>query len=86
VGYLAPDGKYVGFEQTNDALDQVVAAQLGPAQQDGTSTVGGVTWARWSDSSGRRAIAVTQDKVSLVVHGTADWPELERFAAALRSS
>jgi len=86
VGYLAPDGKYVGFEQTNDALDQVVAAQLGPAHEDGTSTVDGVNWARWSDNSGRRAIAVTQDKVSLVVHGTADWPELERFAATLRSS
>ncbi len=85
VGYVTPAQQYAGFEQTNDTVAHVLDAQIGPVRQDGASAVNGVTWTRWTGDNGRHAISLVQGKASLVVHGTAGWPELEQFAAALRA-
>ena len=85
VGYVTPAQQYAGFEQTNDTVAHVLDTQIGPAHQDGTSVVNGVTWTRWTGDNGRHAISVVQGQASLVVHGTASWPELEQLAAALRT-
>ena len=85
LGFVTPHDQYAGLEQTNDTLRDVVQAQVVGAVPDGTSTINGVTWQRWSNSGGRRAISVVLGKASVVIHGTADWAELEQLAGALRA-
>lgn len=85
LGFVTPAEQYAGMEQSNDQLSELVKTELGAARQDGTSTVNGVTWQRWSGDHGRRAITLVQDKVPIVIHGTAQWAELEQLAGALRA-
>lgn len=87
VGFLTPGERYAAFEQTNGAADDVLRRQLGPLRRTvGTSAVDGVTWARWQSADDqRRAIERTAGGVTVVVHGSADWVDLERLAVALRT-
>ena len=88
IGFVTGDGQYAGFEQTNGVVDGVLRDVLGdPVDQKRTSQVGGVGWERWADSAGdRRALVRTAAGVTVVVDGTADWPELERLAGSLHAS
>ena len=85
IGYVTPADQYAGMEQTNGpGHDALVTAITGP-RADGTSSVGGVSWARWTSADGkRRALTQTTGKVTVVVDGTAGWPELEELVGSLR--
>lgn len=87
VGWVTPDSQYAGLEQTNGlATDAVESALSSTPSTAGSSVVGGVTWQRWVDQSGkRRALSSTQGQVTVVVDGTAGWAELELLAGALRA-
>lgn len=85
IGYVTPAGQYAGMEQTNGPANDVVEAALTAPGAAGSSSVGGVAWQRWAQpDSKRRAISRTQGSVTVVVDGTAGWPELEQLAGALR--
>ena len=49
----------------------------------GSSSVAGTVWQRWAAADGKRERASrTQGKVTVVVDGTAGWPELEQLAGS----
>ena len=85
LGFVTPADQYAGLEQSNGpGRDVLVAAITGP-KPDGTSMVSGASWARWTSADGkRRALTQTTGKVTVVVDGTAAWPELEELVGSLR--
>jgi len=88
VGFITPDNLYAGFEQTDGIAIGTLQDVLGdPTQQSTTSTVAGVQWQRWSNGPGdRHALVRTAGGVTVVVDGSAGWPELEQLAGSLRSA
>ncbi len=86
VGFITPDDRYAGFEQTNGIAIGTLHDVLGdPTRTGGTVDAGGVTWERWTDGAGdRRALVRTDGGVTVVVDGSADWPVLEALAGSLR--
>jgi hypothetical protein len=92
LGFVSPLDEYVGLDQTDGAEDDFIdeltegASPVGGADSD--VELGGRTWERFDgggDTDGERVRGlVTSDSGSTVlVSGTADWPELEAMAAAL---
>jgi hypothetical protein len=87
VGFVTPDDQYAGFEQTDGAVGDVLQQVLTSPHPDATSVlVGGRPWQQWEDGTGHRALVRTDGGTTVVVDGSAAWPELERLAAALRAS
>jgi Protein of unknown function (DUF4245) len=85
VGYVTPADQYAGMEQTNGVAADALSAAITDPAADGTSTVAGATWQRWSGNGGdRRALVRTTGTVTVVVDGTAAWGELEQLAGALQ--
>ncbi len=84
IGWLTPRDEYAAVEQGNGDAAALLEEQLGQAQPAGASTVGGQAWQRNTGTNGRRALTLASGDVLTVVHGTADWGELEQLAAALR--
>jgi hypothetical protein len=88
VGFITSAGQYAGFEQTDGISSGVLRDVLGDPEDLGrTVTIGGSVWSRWADSAGdRHALVRTASGVTIVVDGSAGWPELERLAGSLRTS
>ena len=85
LGVVTADKLYVGLEQSNGAAPRFIADELGRVRDDGTSAVSGSTWQRKALlDRDERAIVVTGSGVTTIVTGSADYPALETFAAALR--
>lgn len=85
LGFVTPSDQYAGMEQTNGPAHDAVEAAVTGAKGAGSWSLGGAVWQRWSDpGSKRRALSRTQGKVTVVVDGTAGWPELEQLAGSLR--
>jgi Protein of unknown function (DUF4245) len=85
VGYVTPANQYAGFEQTNGPAKVALAAELTAPAPAGSVTLGGQTWQRWAQADGqRRALLRTEGAVTVVVDGTAGWPELEQLAGSLQ--
>jgi hypothetical protein len=87
VGFITPDNLYAAFEQTDGLAIGSLQDVLGDPTQDGsTSTVAGEQWQRWSNGPGdRHALVRTAKGVTVVVDGSAGWPELEHLAGSLRA-
>jgi hypothetical protein len=84
VGYVTPADQYAGMEQTNGLAADALAAAVTAPSPAGTSTVDGSAWQRfWGDGGKRRALTHTVGSVTVVVDGTAGWPELEQLAGSL---
>lgn len=86
VGYVTPDTRYAGVEQTNGPAPDALSAVLDAPVRTGTSSIGGVGWQQFTGDSGqRRALLRTVGPVTVVVDGTAGWAELAELAGALRA-
>lgn len=83
IGYVSPAGRYAELLESADAPD-AVAAQYGPLVSDGTTSVGGANWQRYQTTAGHRLLRRTIGKVTVIVTGTADEPELKELAGSLR--
>lgn len=86
IGYVTPADQYAGLEQTNGPANAALAAELTQPSPNGSVTVAGEPWQRWVQADGkRRALVRTQGAVTVVVDGTAGWPELEELAGSLHA-
>jgi preprotein translocase subunit SecG len=86
LGVVTDAKKYVGLEQSNVTGGEFPADKLGRTTDDGTSTVGGVTWQRkiLLDRKKENALVLVGSGVTTIVTGNAGYPALEAFASTLR--
>lgn len=86
LGIVTSEKKYVGLEQSNVTNKAYQADELGNTEDDGTSTVNGVTWQRKTllDRDNEHALVLTGSGVTTIVTGNAGYPALETLAATLR--
>ncbi len=82
LGFIAPDQQYVAVEQTNGVGATMIAAEGQHGAADGSMDVAGAPWARYHGTY--NSLARTDRGVTTLVTGTAGYPELAAFAAALR--
>jgi hypothetical protein len=84
IGYYTPAHLYAAVEQTNvpaaDALR--VALGDGSVPRD-TAVIAGNQWELRDTATRAHALVRTADGRTVVVLGTADWPELQTLAASL---
>lgn len=78
VGFVTPAGAYAQVGQSATDDPDYVAQQVGVAEPAGEWN----GWVRY-DAPGQRALVRVQDGVTIVVSGTAEWPEIEKAAAGL---
>ena len=92
VGVVSPQGEYVEIAQTADATPEWVEALTSKADQPaGTRTITGPDGsAQWQASEGEERAVVLEPgpgrEATTVVHGTADWPEIEEFIGLLEDA
>jgi len=86
LGVVTAEKKYVGLEQSNVSGGKFQSDKLGRTSDDGTSTVGGVTWQRkvLLDRKQENALVLAGSGVTTIVTGNAGYPALEAFASTLR--
>jgi hypothetical protein len=92
IGFLTPEGAYIGFVQGIDANASWVAEQTETARIAGTDRIGGLTW----DVYDRRdvadpgnleyALVTVSDASTIVLGGTASDAEFAFLAAAVAES
>jgi Protein of unknown function (DUF4245) len=87
LGFMIGDRGYVGLEQSDGEIVSYLSERLRDFTDDGTSVVGGVTWARMIQSTrpADRALVLVQGDVVTIVRGTEPYDVLELFAAGLES-
>lgn len=92
LGFLTPAGAYAGVDQTDvpapTYLDDFVAELTEGGVAAGETAIDGDTWQRYdgggsSSDEQVRGLLRSDDDVSVLVSGTAEWVELEALAAAL---
>lgn len=86
LGMLTPDQVYVSVTQRDAAGPALIAQISRDGRQDGTSSLGGVTWIRWVSSDDRtRTLSRVDGAVTIVVSGDLSYAGLEAFVSTLRS-
>lgn len=87
LGFLTPEGDYVGLEQGNAPASAFVAANT-PATQPGEAVrIGAESWQSLVSADGREhALVRRAEDVTTVVTGTAPLSELVAFAESLAAS
>ncbi|MFF1820989.1 DUF4245 domain-containing protein [Kribbella sp. NPDC058245] len=86
LGVVTDAKKYVGLEQSNVTGAKYQSDELGRTSDDGTATVGGVTWQRkvLLDRKDENALVLVGSGVTTIVTGNAGYPALEAFASSLK--
>ena len=85
IGYLTPSGGGVQLVQSDVEPVALVAAELGPGPAlQGTETVGGRTWQRYSARKSEVALVLAEPERTVIVIGTAPVEEIRSLAAAVR--
>ena len=87
LGFLTEDGRFVGVAQQRGSLDQMLQTYVDEHPRPGgaatlQTSVGG-PWKSWSDSGGDHALSTDVGKDTLLIYGSADESDLERFAELL---
>jgi hypothetical protein len=85
LGVVTNEKKYVGLEQSNVTGNKFQSDKLGRTSDDGTATVGNVTWQRkvLLDRKGENALVLVGSGATTIVTGNTGYAALETFAAAL---
>jgi len=89
IGFLTPEGAYIGLVQGIDANPSWVAAEVRSARAEGVETIGGLTWDRYDrrhlDKPGNVefALVTTSGASTIVLAGTAAEAEFAVLAAAI---
>ena len=84
LGFLNPDDRYVGLEQTDGELDEAVAEQIGTGATGETVEVAGRRWTVYRSDGGDNALVHIEEGVTTVVNGSPDVAVLREFARSLR--
>jgi hypothetical protein len=85
LGFIDPSGQYVALEQSNGTQRQQWLADVttNAVPAGGSATISGQKWQRYQGDR-YRALVLTTPKDTIAVTGTESYPDLEKFAAALR--
>ncbi len=89
IGFLTPQGEYIGLVQGVDANDSWLADQVRGARSDGTERIGGLTWNSYDrrdvDDPGNveYALVAASGASTIVLGGTASDEEFAVLAAAV---
>ena len=86
LGLLTAEERYVGVEQADDSVEDMVEQHVDAAATQGEpTTVEGRRWSTWTDDGGDLAL-VREDggTTTLVVGHDVPADELEAFVASLR--
>ncbi|WP_337062074.1 DUF4245 domain-containing protein [Kineococcus sp. G2] len=83
VGYRTDEGEYLAVEVAAAGTAGWVRAQTAGGAEDGTVQVDGREWQRYlQPDRGRRSLVRTDDGVTVVVTGEADYPVLAELVRA----
>ena len=84
LGFISSADTYVGMEQSDADAESFLDGVLGKAVTAGEVSLGGAAWTRYTvGANGYRSLARPWGSSTVVVTGSADWRELEAFAASL---
>lgn len=86
IGWVTPDQKYVGLEESNSAAGGFIAAVLGRRGSVPTGSVSfsGSGWDLRTSSAGELALTSTKDGITVVLVGSASAAQEQELAAALQ--
>lgn len=85
IGYLTPAGEYVGLEQEDVPVDELVQDAAAGTSPAGEVEVNGTTWQLRTDEDRSETTLVRADgDGAVLVTGSASQAELEQLAGALR--
>ncbi|MFC4122293.1 DUF4245 domain-containing protein [Nonomuraea zeae] len=86
LGYATAKREHAMFVQSDEKPAAGFASRMANIEQSvGTQQVGGVTWEqRFRKDKKQRSLVRVLPEVTLVITGTADWPELAELAALLQ--
>ncbi|MEV4398053.1 DUF4245 domain-containing protein [Nonomuraea sp. NPDC049607] len=86
LGYATAARQHAMFAQSDEKPAAEFANRMtGIAKPSGNQQVGGVTWEkRFREDKNQRSLVRVLPDVTLVITGTADWPELTELAGLLQ--
>ncbi|MEV0591615.1 DUF4245 domain-containing protein [Nonomuraea cavernae] len=86
IGYATAKREHAMFVQSDERPAAAFAGRMANSERVvGTEQVGGQTWERrFREDKDQRSLVRMLPEVTLVVTGTADWPELAELAASLQ--
>ncbi|MFI7695631.1 DUF4245 domain-containing protein [Nonomuraea sp. NPDC049655] len=86
LGYATAERQHAMFAQSDEKPAAEFANRMtGIAKPSGSQQVGGVTWERrFREDKNQRSLVRVLPDVTLVITGTADWPELAELAGLLQ--
>ncbi|TMR91186.1 DUF4245 domain-containing protein [Nonomuraea basaltis] len=86
LGYATAKRQHAMFVQSDERPAAGFANRMANSDKAvGTQQVGGVAWERrYREDKNQRSLIRVLPDVTLVITGTADWPELAELAAVLR--
>ncbi|NRQ34892.1 DUF4245 domain-containing protein [Nonomuraea sp. NN258] len=86
LGYATAEREHAMFAQSNEKPAAEFANRIANTNKAvGTQQVGGVAWEqRFREDKKQRSLVRVLPDVTLVITGTADWPELAALAASLQ--
>ncbi|WP_406674115.1 DUF4245 domain-containing protein [Nonomuraea sp. N2-4H] len=86
LGYATAKREHAMFAQSNEQPAAGFASRMANSDKAvGTQQVGGVTWEqRYRKDKNQRSLVRILPDVTLVITGTADWPELADLAGRLQ--
>ncbi|GAA3233791.1 DUF4245 domain-containing protein [Nonomuraea helvata] len=86
LGYATAKRQHAMFVQSNEQPAAGFASRMANSDKAvGTQQVGDVTWEqRFRQDKNQRSLVRVLPEVTLVITGTADWPELAELASVLR--
>ncbi|MFI7636561.1 DUF4245 domain-containing protein [Nonomuraea sp. NPDC049400] len=86
LGYATAKRQHAMFAQSNEQPAAGFASRMANSDKAvGTQQVGGVPWEqRFREDKNQRSLIRVLPEVTLVITGTADWPELAELASVLQ--
>ena len=85
LGYLTPAQMYLGIDQRDAAIPDLIAATTRAGVADGTSELPGASWQRYLSKDGRtRSLVSSTSGVTTVVSGDVPYAKLEAFVQTFR--
>ena len=85
LGYVTPAQAYAGLDQSDAEAAQFLSDATAKGRADGSVVIAGTTWNRYSGgTNGYRALWRPWAGSTVVVAGSAQWPELTTLASSLQ--
>jgi hypothetical protein len=85
LGFATPTGQYASLEESNEPAGDYIRRMTNVPKPTGTVAINGLTWEKYYQKDKKQSSLVNrQPKSTLIVTGTADFPELSVLAGSLK--